>query len=68
MFPHLQIQHRHIRTHKKGGWNYCTHKDCTYKNKDKRNVSSHMRVHLPEGDEPYVSKKCDKRFRYGTQY
>ena len=57
---------RHIRTHKKGGWHHCDH--CDYKNKDKRNVSSHMRVHLPEGDEPYECAKCDKRFHFGTQY
>ena len=57
---------RHIRAHKKGGWHHCTH--CDYKNKDKRNVSSHMRVHLPEGDEPYACTKCDKRFCFGTQY
>ena len=57
---------RHIRTHKKGGWHHCAH--CDYKNKDKRNVSSHMRVHLPKGEEPYVCTKCEKRFRFGTQY
>ena len=56
----------HIHTHKKGGWHYCTH--CTYKNKDKRNVSSHRRVHIPEGEEPHVCIKCDKRFRFSTQY
>ena len=56
----------HIHTHKKGGWHHCT--ECNYKNKDKRNVSSHMRVHIPEGEEPYECAKCNKRFRFGTQY
>ena len=56
----------HIRTHKKGGWHHCAH--CDYKNKDKRNVSSHMRVHIPKGEEPYVCTKCEKRFHFGTQY
>ena len=49
---------RHICTHKKGGWHHCN--NCDYKNKDKRNVSSHMRVHLPEGEEPYVIQNVKK--------
>ena len=57
---------RHIRTHKKGGWHYCTF--CDYKNKDKRNTNSHMKVHLPEGEEPYECTKCNKKMRFGTQY
>ena len=57
---------RHIRTHKKGGWHYCT--KCDYKNKDKRNTNSHMKVHLPEGEEPYECAKCNKKMRFGTQY
>ena len=51
---------RHICTHKKGEWHHCAH--CNYKNKDKRNVSSHMRVHIPKGKEPYVCTKCVKGF------
>ena len=35
---------RHLRTHKKGIWFRCDF--CEYKNKDKRNTSSHMKTHL----------------------
>ena len=32
-----------MNSHTKGGWYHCEH--CDYKNKDKRNTDSHMRIH-----------------------
>ena len=57
---------RHVRTHQKGGWHYCQF--CNYKNKDKRNTNSHMRIHQEEDKGTYVCDKCHKIMRFSTQY
>ena len=57
---------RHLQSHL-DGWYWCD--TCTYKNKDKRNCDSHMRVHQQQGIglEHYVCKQCGKAMRFNTQ-
>ena len=65
-FKNVGDFNRHVKTHDKGGWFYC--KYCSYKNKDKRNRDSHMRVHTKEGEkEWYECGRCHKQLRFSTQ-
>ena len=57
---------RHIRSHDDDTWYTCD--SCLYKNKDKRNTMSHMRVHSKPEDGRYVCGKCSKIMRYSTQF
>ena len=57
-FKNVGDMNHHIKTHDKL-WYKCP--TCPYKNKDKRNCDSHMRVHNKEGDkECYECAKCFK--------
>ena len=64
-FKSIGDLNRHVLTHNKSIYYYCDY--CTYKNLDKRNTESHMRVHVV-GNERYVCNSCDKPFRFNTQY
>ena len=65
-FKNVGDYNRHLKTHQVGGWFMCKH--CPYKNKDKRNRDSHMRVHTAEGDkERYECLSCHKQLRFSTQ-
>ena len=56
-----------MNSHTKGGWYHCDF--CDYKNKDKRNTDSHMRIHnTDEEDKPYECDKCGKGMRFSTQF
>ena len=57
---------RHLQSHLEG-WYWCD--TCTYKNKDKRNRDSHMRIHQQQGIgvECYMCKQCRKAMRFNTQ-
>ena len=57
---------RHLQSHLEG-WYWCD--TCTYKNKDKRNRDSHLRIHQQQGIglERYVCKLCGKAMRFYTQ-
>ena len=57
---------RHLQSHLEG-WYWCD--TCTYKNKDKRNHDSHMRIHQQQGIglERYVCKHCGKAMHFNTQ-
>ena len=57
---------RHVKSHTKGGWYHCDH--CDYKNKDKRNTDSHMRVHSTDDESRYECDKCGKKMRFSTQF
>ena len=51
-FKNIWDLNRHMNSHTKGGWYHCNF--CDYKNKDKRNTDSHMRIHsMDEEDKPY---------------
>ena len=63
-FKNLGDLNRHVNQHN-GIWYTCDF--CTYRNKDKRNTSSHMKTHV-EGNEAYGCQKCGKCFRFNTQY
>ena len=56
----------HLNTHEEG-WYKCD--SCSYKNKDKCNRDSHMRIHQKEGAglERYHCEKCGKAMRFSTQ-
>ena len=45
-------------------WYKCD--SCPYKNKDKQNWDSHMRIHQEQG-EHYYCEKCGKAMRFSTQ-
>ena len=64
-FKSIGDLNRHVLTHNKAIYYYCDY--CTYKNLDKRNTESHMRVHVV-GNECYVCNSCEKPFRFNTQY
>ena len=65
-FKNVGDYNRHAKTHEAGGWYTCN--KCSYKNKDKRNRDSHMRVHTPEGGkERYECGRCHKQMRFSTQ-
>ena len=57
---------RHLQSHLEG-WYWCD--TCPYKNKDKQNRDSHMRIHQKQGTglEHYKCKQCGKAMRYSTQ-
>ena len=55
---------RHIGQHD-GVWFTCDF--CTYCNKDKQNMNSHMKTHV-EGNELYGCQHCGKHFRFSMQY
>ena len=57
---------RHLQSHL-DGWYWCD--TCTYKNKEKRNRDSHMRIHQQQGIglERYMCKQCGKAMRFNTQ-
>ena len=66
-FKNIWDLNRHMRCHTKGGWHYCDF--CDYKNKDKRNTDSHMRIHSTDDeDKPYECEKCGKRMRFSMQF
>ena len=65
-FKGISDLHRHVKTHKKGGWHYCQY--CTYKNKDKHNTDSHMHTHQKEEEGTHECEKCHKIMRFSTQY
>ena len=66
-FKNIWDLNRHMKCHTKGGWHYCDF--CDYKNKDKRNTDSHMRIHSTDDDDkPYECEKCGKRMRFSTQF
>ena len=65
-FKSIGDVNRHVKSHTKGGWHYCDF--CDYKNKDKRNMDSHMRIHMTEDDSRYECDKCGKKMRFSTQY
>ena len=59
-FKNVGDFNRHTKTHEAGGWYTCN--KCSYKNKDKRNRDSHMRVHTPDGGkERYECGRCHNR-------
>ena len=64
-FKSIGDLNRHVFTHNKSIYYYCDY--CTYKNLDKRNTESHMRIHVV-GNERYVCNSCEKPFRFNTQY
>ena len=64
-FKSIGDLNRHVFTHNKSIYYYCDY--CMYKNLDKRNTESHMRVHVV-GNERYVCNSCEKPFRFNTQY
>ena len=57
---------RHLHSHD-DVWYKCD--SCPYKNKDKRNRDSHMRIHQEQGVglEHYNCAKCGKAMRFSTQ-
>ena len=57
---------RHLHSHD-DIWYKCD--SCPYKNKDKRNRNSHMRIHQEQGIglERYHCEKCGKANRFSTQ-
>ena len=57
---------RHIKTHTKGSWYYCD--QFNYKNKDKHNTDSHMRIHSKEDEGRYKCDKCGKKMCFSTQF
>ena len=63
---HYDNYNCHLQSHLEG-WYWCN--TCTYKNKDKRNRDSHMRIHQQQGIglECYVCKQCGKAMRFNTQ-
>ena len=63
-FKNVGDLNRHVKQHRCGNWFYCDF--CDYKNKDKRNMDSHQRVHVV-GDEKYSCNTCKDRFRFSTQ-
>ena len=66
-FKNIWDLNRHMKCHTKGGWHHCDF--CDYKNKDKRNTDSHMRIHSTDNDDkPYECEKCGKRMRFSTQF
>ena len=58
-FKSIGDLNRHINSHTKGLWYHCDH--CDYKNKDKCNTDSHMRVHASVEESHYVCDKCGKK-------
>ena len=66
-FKNIWDLNRHMRCHTKGGWHYCNF--CDYKNKDKRNTDSHMRIRSTDDeDKPYDCEKCGKHMRFSMQF
>ena len=63
-FKNVGDLNRHVRQHRHGNWFYCDF--CDYKNKDKRNMDSHQRIHVV-GDEKYSCNMCKERFRFSIQ-
>ena len=57
---------RHIKSHNEDVWFPCDF--CSYKNKDKQNTMSHMRVHSNPEDGRFVCSKCSKIMWYSTQF
>ena len=57
----------HMNVHTKGCWYYCD--QCSYKNKDKRNIDSHRRKHDKPEDGHYECDKCGKKkeIQYAVQ-
>ena len=57
---------QHLQSHLEG-WYWCD--ACPYKNKDKRNQDSHMRIHQKQGIglERYKCKQCGKAMYFSTQ-
>ena len=65
-FKNVGDYNRHTKTHSAGGWYTCS--ICPYKNKDKRNRDSHVRVHTKKGDkERYECGRCHKQMRFSMQ-
>ena len=65
-FKNVGDYNRHAKTHEAGGWYSCN--KCSYKNKDKRNCDSHMRIHTADGEkERYECGCCHKQMRFSTQ-
>ena len=58
---------RHLQSHD-DVWYKCD--SCPYKNKNKRNQDSHMRIHQEQdvGLERYNCEKCGKAMRFSTQF
>ena len=56
---------RHVKQHEQKNYYHCDY--CTYKNLDKRNIESHMRLHVA-GNERYWCSLCGKTFRFSTQH
>ena len=57
---------RHLHSHEEG-WYWCDY--CPYRNKDKRNFDSHLRIYQEQGVglECYHCKKWGKAMRFSTQ-
>ena len=64
-FKSIGDPNHHMKSHTKGGWYYCNH--CDYKNKDKHNTDSHMRIHSTEEESHYECDKCGKKMCFSTQ-
>ena len=64
MFKNLGDLNRHVSQHD-GVWYTCDF--CTYHNKDKRNMNSHMQTHV-EGNELYRCQHHVKHFHFSMQY
>ena len=54
----------HVKTHRKTNIK-CGHKDCTYSNKDIRNVRAHRKRH--SDDKPYKCVNCGAGFKWQQQ-
>ena len=65
-FKSIGDLNRHVKSHTKGGWYHCDH--CDYKNKDKCNTDSHMRVHSTDDESRCECDKCGKKMRFSTQF
>ena len=58
-FKSISDLNRLVKSHTKGECYHCDH--CDYKNKDKRNTDSHMRVHSTDDESRYECDKCSKK-------
>ena len=63
-FKNVGDLNRHVKQHRRGNWFYCDF--CDYKNKDKRNIDSHQRVHVV-AEKKYSCDTCKERFMFSTQ-
>ena len=55
----------HVRQHDNALYYHCDY--CMYKNLNKRNTKSHMRIHVT-GNERYSCHLCGKPFKFSTQH